>query len=107
MRRRLLRLRDSLSTVAAEPSAEAAASVVLASKMLRRLNAWSSKPDLSALGRSDIVAPGSDDTSKSDVTGGRVDRLRMACSRAITAAVIRRAQVRAAFEHFAWNFDVG
>src|SRR5882672_9564845 len=35
-----------------------------------------------------------------------VDRLGMARSRTIAAAIVRGAQVRAAFKHLAWNLDI-
>src|SRR5205823_8123669 len=43
------------------------------------------------------------DTSKSDVTGGRIDRLRVSCGRPIAAAIVRRAQMRAAFQNLPWD----
>jgi hypothetical protein len=39
--------------------------------------------------------------AKSDMTGGRIDRLRMARGRSVTAATVGRAQMRAAFQDFA------
>src|SRR3954451_1662792 len=36
-----------------------------------------------------------------------VDRLRMACGRAVTAAIVGCAEVRASFDHFARNLDAG
>src|SRR5258706_12707456 len=38
---------------------------------------------------------------------GCVDRLRMARSRPVASAVVRRAQMRAAFDDLLWNLDVG
>jgi hypothetical protein len=40
------------------------------------------------------------------VAHGRVDRLGVARGRSIAAAVVGRAQVRAAFDHLAWNPDL-
>ena len=45
-----------------------------------------------------------DDTSESDVACGRIDRFRMARGRAIAAAVIRRAKMRAAFDALCGEF---
>src|ERR1700722_16825455 len=41
------------------------------------------------------------------MTRGCVDRFRMARSRPVAPAVIRRAQMRAAFDDLLWNPDVG
>ena len=41
------------------------------------------------------------------MAGGGVDRLRMARSRPVASAVIRRAQMRAAFDDLLWNFHIG
>src|SRR5262249_26442992 len=49
----------------------------------------------------------SDDTPKSEMARGRIDRLRMARGRAIAAAVVWRAQMRAAFDDLAGDLDVG
>ena len=46
------------------------------------------------------------DASKSDVAGRRIDRLRMACGRPVATAIIRRAQMRAAFQNFPGNSDL-
>src|SRR5258705_8322152 len=46
------------------------------------------------------------DTSKSYVARGRIDRLRMACGRPVATAIIRRAQMRAAFQNFPGNSDL-
>ena len=54
-----------------------------------------------------IGAPVSDDAPKSDVAGRRVDRLRMARGRAVAAAVVGRAEMRAALDHLSRNFDLG
>src|SRR4051812_8621417 len=53
------------------------------------------------------LSPWSCDTSKADVAGGRVDRLCVARGGSVAAAVVRRAQMRAALDHLAWNPDVG
>src|ERR1700732_1573918 len=53
-----------------------------------------------------FVAPWSNDAAEPDVARRRVDRLRMARGRAIAAAVIRRAQMRAAFDDLARNLDL-
>jgi hypothetical protein len=50
---------------------------------------------------------GPDDAPKSDVAGRRVDRLHMARGRAVAAAIIRRAEMRAALDHLSRNFDLG
>src|SRR6516164_2858768 len=47
------------------------------------------------------------DAAKADMARRGVDRLRMTGGRAVTAAIIRRAEVRAAFQHFARNPDCG
>jgi hypothetical protein len=52
------------------------------------------------------IAPGSVNAAKAYMAGGRIDRFRVARSRAIAAAVIRRAQMRAAFDDLAGNFDL-
>src|SRR5580704_5457056 len=49
----------------------------------------------------------SPDASKAQVTRGCVDRLRMARSRPVASAVVRRAQMRTAFDDLLWNLDVG
>src|SRR6476620_12214209 len=41
------------------------------------------------------------------MTGGSIDRLRMARCRPVASAVVRRAQMRAAFDDLLWNLDVG
>jgi len=39
------------------------------------------------------------------MAGGRIDRLRMARGRSVTAAIVGRAQMRDAFQDFARNLD--
>src|SRR5690349_2582504 len=46
------------------------------------------------------------DTPEPDMASRRIDRLRHACRRAVTPAIIRGAQMRPAFYHLAWNPDV-
>src|SRR4051794_33034990 len=46
------------------------------------------------------------DAPKTDVTRRRVDRLRVARRRPIPSAIVRRAKVRAALNHLAWDPDV-
>src|SRR5271170_4898865 len=46
------------------------------------------------------------DTPKPEVARGRIHRFRMARGRAVAAAVIRRAQMRAAFDDLAGDFDL-
>src|SRR6476469_9518045 len=41
------------------------------------------------------------------MTCGSIDRLRMARCRPVASAVVRRAQMRAAFDDLLWNLDVG
>src|SRR3954447_7841433 len=48
----------------------------------------------------------SDHAPKPDMAGGCVDRLGMTRGRAVTAAVIRRAEMRPALEHLAGNLDI-
>src|SRR6266852_5666560 len=48
-----------------------------------------------------------DHAPKSDVAGGSIDGFSMTRRRTITTAVIRRAQMRTAFDHPARNFDIG
>src|SRR6266571_1951339 len=57
-------------------------------------------------GRWTFVAPWSNDAAESDVTCRRVDRLRVTRGRAVAAAVVRRAQMRAAFGDLARNFNL-
>src|SRR5258705_10714512 len=47
----------------------------------------------------------SDDAPKTDMAGGGVDRLGVAGNGAIAPGVIRRAQMRAAFDGLAGKFD--
>src|SRR5688572_12449127 len=47
------------------------------------------------------------DASETDVTRGRVDRLRMARGRAIAAAIVRGAEMRPALDNLARDPDVG
>src|SRR5215212_3738353 len=56
---------------------------------------------------SSLVSFASDHTPKSDMTGGCVDCLGVACRRTITPAVIWGAEMRAAFDNLPRNFDVG
>src|SRR5580693_1953061 len=48
----------------------------------------------------------SDHTPESEVARRRIHRFRMARGRAVAAAVIRRAQMRAAFDDLAGDFDL-
>ena len=48
-----------------------------------------------------------DDTTKADVRRRRIDRLRNAGGGAVADAVIRRAQMRTALQHLAWDLDLG
>src|SRR5438046_2252601 len=41
------------------------------------------------------------------MTRGGIDRLRMSRCRPVSSAVVRRAQMRAAFDDLPWNFYVG
>ena|SRR4249920_999121 len=50
-----------------------------------------------------LCVPFSNDASESDMAGRRIDRLRVTRGGAVAAAVIWRAQMRAAFENFARN----
>src|SRR5882757_7121408 len=52
-----------------------------------------------------IDVPGTSplDASKANVTGGRIDRLRVSRGRPIAAAIVRRAQMRAAFQNLPWD----
>src|SRR5580700_7603401 len=51
--------------------------------------------------------PFPDDTAKADMAGRGVDRLGVARRRAVAAAIIRCAEVRAALQNLAWNANVG
>src|SRR5690349_21204596 len=79
------------------PTTPNAASAVPPRRMRRR----------SALILSVIIASPSDDAAKSDMAGRRIDRLGMACGGAIAPAVVGRAEVRAALQDLAGNFDRG
>src|SRR5437764_2299727 len=46
---------------------------------------------------------GADDAAKSQMGGGSVYRLRVARGGTVAAAVVRRAEVRAALDHLAWD----
>src|SRR3954464_12110373 len=50
--------------------------------------------------------PVSDHAAKSEMAGGGVDRLGVACGGTVAAAIVRRAKVRAALDHLAGDFDV-
>src|SRR6266478_5707814 len=41
------------------------------------------------------------------MTGGSIDRLRMAGCRPVASAIVRRAQMRAAFDDLPWNLHLG
>src|SRR5437867_8773996 len=41
------------------------------------------------------------------MTGGSIDRLRMARCRPVASVVVGRAQMRAAFDALSWNFHIG
>src|SRR5712691_11488735 len=47
------------------------------------------------------------DASKAKMSRGCVDRLRVPRCRPVASAVVRRTQVRAAFDDLAWNLHVG
>src|SRR5215212_6917860 len=46
------------------------------------------------------------DAPKADMARGSIDRLRVARSRPVAAAVVRRAEMRAALDHLSGNLDV-
>lgn len=46
------------------------------------------------------------DAAEAEMAGGGIDRLCHARRRPVAAAIIRRAQIRAALHHFARYFDV-
>src|SRR5437868_4605410 len=71
------------------------------SRIFRRLRAWLSASFDGASLRSEF--PGH--TAKSDVAGRRIDRFGVACGRAVAAAIVGSAQMRAAFEDFTRNLD--
>src|SRR6478752_8109459 len=48
----------------------------------------------------------SSDASKAEMACGGVDRLRMARCRPVTSAVVRRAQMRAAFDDLPWDLHI-
>src|ERR1043165_8710778 len=102
------------------PTAETAASVVLPSRMLRRfglllglssrvvcVELFSGVFTVFSLVVFSSLSLGTQDAAKADVARRRVDRLRVPSGRAITAAVVRRTQMRAALEHLAGNANVG
>src|SRR6516165_4240801 len=86
--------------------ADAAASVVPPSRMLRRLTARWPAFGVTLLSLPDISGSLPYHTSESEVARGRIHRFRVARSRAIAAAVVRRAQVRASFDDLAGNPDL-
>src|SRR5215216_249632 len=91
------------------PRAEAAASVLPPRRMLRRLITpfFVVVSDL-VLSRSFVLMTcSSHNAAKADMARGRVDRLSMARRRTVATAIVWRTQMRAAFEHLAWNSDVG
>src|ERR1700754_2291679 len=49
----------------------------------------------------------SPNASKAKMTGGGIDRLRVSRCRPVASAVVRRAQMRAAFDDLPWNFHIG
>src|SRR5580704_10654035 len=51
------------------------------------------------------LTPLSNDASEADVACRGIDRLGVARGRTVPAAIVRGAQMRAAFEHLARNFD--
>src|SRR5262249_45705808 len=102
--------------------ADAAASVVPASRMLRRLTPRSSRPSYVSRGAassitdfdmirhssvggcsSDAGRPLPHQAAKTEMARRRIDRLRMARGGAIAAAVVGRAQMRAALDDLARN----
>src|SRR4029079_621284 len=48
----------------------------------------------------------SSDASKAEMACGGIDRLRMARCRPVTSAVVRRAQMRAAFDDLPWDLHI-
>src|SRR6516225_2358224 len=91
-----------VSTDAAAPNADAAAKLVVASRTLRRLISRAALSFFFSL----IIACLSYDASKTNMAGGRIHRFRVARSRAVAAAVVRRAEMRAAFKDLARDFDL-
>src|SRR5882757_7826827 len=55
----------------------------------------------------DVSVRRSSDASKAEMARGGVDRLRMARCRPVASAVVRRTQMRAAFDDLSWNFHIG
>src|SRR5206468_12889868 len=53
------------------------------------------------------VSCSSPDASKAKMTRGSIDRLGVARCRPVASAVVRRAQMRAAFDDLSWNFHIG
>src|SRR5579872_4366586 len=84
----------------AEPNHRSGGLILMLSVEEGNLN---SLPDLSSL----IVLSRVNHASEPDVACRGVDRLRVTSCRAVAAAVTRRAQVRAAFDHLAGNSDFG
>src|SRR5262245_17671721 len=54
---------------------------------------------------SSLRAQGPDDAAEADMAGRRVNRLGEARGRPVAPAVVRRAQMRSAFQHLARNPD--
>src|SRR6476659_43413 len=96
---------------ATDARADAATSDVPLNSRSRRLrpapSCGADWDDCPLLRSSCIAVPFSDHATKSDVAGGGIDRLRMPGCRPVAAAIVRRAQVRAAFEDFARDLDGG
>src|SRR5215469_5024098 len=91
---------SAFSTDAAAPNADAAAMLVVASRTLRRLMSCALLSLFSLM-----ICSLSYDATKTNVACGRIHRFGVARRRAVTAAVVRRAEMRAAFEDLAWDFD--
>src|SRR6185436_13909552 len=92
--------RRSLNDASREPKVTTRTAATSMSRTAARA-AWMKSSSTSAL----VAA--SHDAAETNVTGRRVNRLRKARRGPIAATVVRRAQMRSAFQHFAWNSDQG
>ena len=102
-RRGLLRLRE-LVAAADQHRARRPGPLLPSSRLRRSSRAARANCRLSLI--SDHLLSSLDDAAEADMAGRGVDRLGVARGRAIAAAIVRRAQMRAALQHLARNADL-